>query len=94
RMMDRVAARVDTPWEDFDMPTQVTRIAPPPLLTVHDPADRETHYADSVAIAEVWPEAELVTVKGLGHWRLLRDQETITRAVTFVTVPVPSEQAS
>jgi hypothetical protein len=67
------------------MPTQVTRIAPPPLLTVHDPADRETRYADSVAVAKVWPGAELVTVKELGHWRLLRDQATIDRAVDFVT---------
>ncbi len=94
RMMDRVATRVSTPWDDFDMPTQVTRIAPPPLLTVHDPADRETRYADSVAIAKVWPESELVTVKELGHWRLLRDQDTITRAVTFATVPTPSTKPS
>jgi len=86
RMMARVAARVDTPWDDFDMPTQVTRIAPPPLLTFHDPADTETRYADSVAIVRAWPAAELVTVKELGHWRLLRDQDTITRAVDFVSV--------
>lgn len=85
RMTERVAATAGAPWDDFDMPTQVTRIAPPPLLTVHDPADRETRYADSVAIAKAWPGAELVTVKELGHWRLLRDQETITRAVGFVT---------
>jgi hypothetical protein len=76
------------------MPTQVTRIAPPPLLTVHDPADRETRYADSVAIARVWPEAELMTAKDLGHWRLLRDEATITRAVDFVTTGVRAEQAS
>ena len=92
RMMARVAARVSTPWDDFDMPTQVTRIAPPPLLTVHDPADRETRYADSVAIAKAWPDTELVTVKDLGHWRLLRDQDTIDRAVDFVTVPVAQER--
>ena len=85
RMMARVAARVSTPWDDFDMPTMVTRIAPPPLLTVHDPADRETRYADSVAVVKAWPESELVTVKELGHWRLLRDQATIDRAVDFVS---------
>ncbi len=84
-MMRRVGERAGAPWADFDMPTQVTRIAPPPLLTVHDPADRETRYADSVALAKVWPDAELVTVQGLGHWRILRDADTITRAVDFVT---------
>lgn len=94
RMMARIAARVATPWDDFDMPTQVARIAAPPLLTVHDPADRETRYADSVALAETWPDAELVTVKELGHWRLLRDQDTIARAVAFVTTPARATRAS
>jgi pimeloyl-ACP methyl ester carboxylesterase len=67
------------------MPTLVTRITAPPLLTVHDPADRETRYADSVALAKAWPDAELVTVKDLGHWRILRDPTTIAKAVEFVT---------
>lgn len=84
-MTERVARTAGAPWDDFDIPTQVTRITPPPLLTVHDPADRETRYADSFAVAKVWPDAELVTVKGLGHWRILRDPDTITRAVEFVT---------
>jgi pimeloyl-ACP methyl ester carboxylesterase len=93
RMVARVAARVGTPWDDFDMPAQVTRIAPPPLLTVHDPADRETRYADSVAVARAWPDAELVTVTDLGHWRLLRDQDTIARVVGFVTALAREEKA-
>jgi hypothetical protein len=80
-----VAHTAGAPWDDFDMPTLVGRITAPPLLTVHDPADRETRYADSVALAKVWPEAELMTVKDLGHWRILRDQDTTTRAVEFVT---------
>lgn len=84
-MTERVARTAGAPWDDFDIPTQVTRITPPPLLTVHDPADRETRYADSVALAKVWPDAELVMAKGLGHWRILRDPDTIARAVDFVT---------
>ncbi|MCP3803297.1 alpha/beta hydrolase [Allokutzneria sp. A3M-2-11 16] len=97
RMIERVARRVGTPWDDYDMPaqlTQLTQLSLPPLLTVHDPADRETHYADSVALAETWPDAELVTVEDLGHWRLLRDQDTITRAVDFVTVRASHEHVS
>jgi pimeloyl-ACP methyl ester carboxylesterase len=85
RMTERIARIAGAAWTDFDMATQVTRIAPPPLLTVHDPADRETRYADSVAIAKAWPDAELITAKGLGHWRILRDADTITRAVEFAT---------
>lgn len=93
RLMHRVGEKAGAPWSDFDMPTMVTRITPPPLLTVHDPADRETRYADSVALANAWPDAELVTVTGLGHWRLLRDPATITRTVDFVTAPAASRGA-
>jgi pimeloyl-ACP methyl ester carboxylesterase len=94
RMMARVAQVADTPWDDFDMPSQATRIAAPPLLTIHDPADRETRYADSVALARSWPEAQLVTVKDLGHWRILRDTDTITRTVGFVTANSARQAAS
>jgi pimeloyl-ACP methyl ester carboxylesterase len=83
-MMRRVAERAGTPWDDFELPPLVTRIAPPPLLAVHDPADRVIRYADSVALNKVWPDSELVTVKGLGHRGVLRDPDTITRAVEFV----------
>ncbi|MFL6126826.1 alpha/beta fold hydrolase [Actinophytocola sp.] len=92
-MARRVGEIAGTPWEDFDMPRMVTRIAPPPLLTIHDPADRETRYADSVALAKTWPDAELVTAEGLGHWRLLRDPATVARAVEFVTAPVDERKA-
>jgi pimeloyl-ACP methyl ester carboxylesterase len=92
-MTRRVGELAGAPWDDFDMPKMVTRIAPPPLLTFHDPADRETRYADSVALAKVWPDAELVTAENLGHWRLLRDPATITRAVEFVTAATPELKA-
>jgi pimeloyl-ACP methyl ester carboxylesterase len=84
RMTERVGHTAGAPWDDFDMPTLVGRITAPPLLTVHDPADRETRYADSVALAKAWPAAELRTVKDLGHWRILRDPDTTAKAVEFV----------
>jgi pimeloyl-ACP methyl ester carboxylesterase len=86
RMLTRVARLVGRPWSSFDVPSQVDDLpAPPPLLTVHDPNDRETRYADSVALRKAWPGAELLTVHGLGHWRVLRDPDTVARAVAFVT---------
>ncbi len=85
RMVARVARRAGVPWSAFDIPAQVDDIVAPPLLTVHDPNDRETRYADSVALAKAWPGAELVTVKGLGHWRVLHDPDTVARAVVFLT---------
>lgn len=86
RMVARVARRAGVPWSAFDVPGGLDDLAEvPPLLTFHDPNDRETRYADSVALRKAWPGAELVTVRGLGHWRLLRDPATVARAVEFVT---------
>ena len=95
RMVARVARRAGEPWSAFDVPGRVADLpAPPPLLTFHDPNDRETRYADSVALRKSWPGAELVTVKGLGHWRLLRDPETVARAVGFVTAAAARGRAA
>ena len=85
RMVDRIAATATAPWADFDLPLQVTRIAPPPLLTVHDPADPEIPYPDSVALTTAWSGAEMVTTQGLGHWRVLRDKDVVARATDFTT---------
>lgn len=84
-MRDRVARRVGVPWSDFDIPSRVTDLdAAPPLLLVHDPRDRETRYADSVTLQRAWPDAQLSTVTGLGHRRILRDRSTVDRAVAFL----------
>lgn len=85
RMLDRVQRVAGVPWDAFDIPSQVDDVPTPPLLTIHDPNDRVTRYADSVALARAWPDAELVTVKELGHWRMLGDPATVTRSVNFVT---------
>jgi pimeloyl-ACP methyl ester carboxylesterase len=86
RMVARVARRAGVPWSAFDVPAGVAELAAaPPLLTFHDPNDRETRYADSVALRKSWPGAELVTVKEVGHWGVLRDPATVARSVEFIT---------
>lgn len=84
RLRTRIATLARTPWDDFDMPVLARRIAVPPLLVTHDEADAEVTYGDSVALAAAWPGAELVTVSGLGHRRILKDPATIERATGFV----------
>lgn len=94
RMLDRVQRVVGVPWSTFDIPSQVQDVATPPLLTIHDPNDRVTRYADSVALAKAWPDAELVTIKELGHWRMLNDPATVTRSVDFVTAAKADQAAA
>lgn len=84
RMRARIAELAGVPWDDFDMPVMTRRIAVPPLLITHDRGDTEISHADSTALAPAWPESTLVSTDNLGHWRLLKDQSTIERAVAFV----------
>jgi pimeloyl-ACP methyl ester carboxylesterase len=63
------------------------RIAPrmrTPLLVIHDANDGQVPFAHGQEIAQAWPEARLMTTRGLGHARLLRAPEVVGAAVDFV----------
>jgi pimeloyl-ACP methyl ester carboxylesterase len=95
RMLRLVAETVGVDWSEFDLPSHLGDVDPlPPLLLAHDPHDRETRYADSVAVRTVWPNARLITVRNLGHRRLLRDPDVIRETVAFVTPATESRQVS
>ncbi len=85
----RLEQRVGMPMRAFHIPGMADpesgRPAPPPTLVIHDRRDKETWYADGVAIAASWPGAELMTTDGLGHRRILRDPDVITAVVRFIT---------
>jgi pimeloyl-ACP methyl ester carboxylesterase len=56
-----------------------------PLLVFHDQHDREVPLTHGQHVAASWPGATLVTTRGLGHQRILRDAEVVRRAVEWVT---------
>jgi pimeloyl-ACP methyl ester carboxylesterase len=61
-------------------------------LIIHDPADDEVPFEHGEAIARAWRGSELVTVEGLGHYRLLRAPHVVERVVSFVAAldaPMP-----
>jgi pimeloyl-ACP methyl ester carboxylesterase len=78
------ALRLGFRWEDLELTSVPERLAVPPLLVIHDEGDRETSIDEGRAVAAAWPRAELVTTKGLGHRRLLREPVVIRRAVEFL----------
>jgi pimeloyl-ACP methyl ester carboxylesterase len=53
------------------------------LLIVHDRLDREVPFAHGERLAEVWRQAHLHATSGLGHRRILRDEEVIAEVVEF-----------
>jgi pimeloyl-ACP methyl ester carboxylesterase len=54
------------------------------VLILHDPEDQELPYKQAEAIAEAWPDAELVNMPNVGHWRILRSKEVIERSIAFL----------
>jgi pimeloyl-ACP methyl ester carboxylesterase len=85
RRLDR---RLRMPLVDTDISRVAARMSnPTPLLLVHDPDDPDSPYVTSEAIVGVWPEATLVTTRGLGrlaHYRILRHRPAISAGVDFI----------
>jgi pimeloyl-ACP methyl ester carboxylesterase len=58
-------------------------------LVMHDIGDREVPFDHGADIAEAWPGAKFVPLRGLGHRRLLRDSQVVEKAVDFIAEPRP-----
>lgn len=54
------------------------------LLLVHDEDDREAGINQPFALKEAYPHTEMFITKGLGHTRILKDEDVIMRCVTFI----------
>lgn len=99
RLAELVAKRVGLPVEEFDLRHLAARLeseadALPPLLVVHDEADRETSHDTSVGLVGHWPDGRLVTTQGLGHRRLLRDAGVVRVVTRYVVAPEESFRES
>jgi pimeloyl-ACP methyl ester carboxylesterase len=80
--------RLGLRWADLDVRRLGTALGVP-LLVVHDRDDREVLSSDGAAIARSWPGARLVTTRGLGHHRILRDPSVVHEVVSFALSSSP-----
>jgi predicted alpha/beta hydrolase family esterase len=55
------------------------------LLIIHDRSDREVGINHGERLALLWPNAQLLATDGLGHRRILRDDDTIAAAVALLS---------
>ncbi len=65
----------------------VEQLTPPPgvrFLVVHDREDKDVPVADAESIARHWTDTTLHITSGLGHTRILADNATVQRIVTFL----------
>lgn len=54
------------------------------LLLVHDEDDKDVLLAHPKELIKVFPQAQLIQTKGLGHTRILKDNVVIQSIVTFI----------
>lgn len=83
RVQARVERRLGMTMESM----QATVHAPSmqiPLLVIHDQDDKEVPVEVGRSVAEAWPGAELIISRGLGHQRILRDEDVKNVAVSFI----------
>lgn len=95
RRMDRTAGRlVGLPVHLFDVRLLAAGLPSRPTLVVHDRADRQTPFADSVALVNDLPDARLVATNGLGHRRILRDPGVVAEVTGFLAAAGRDEKAA
>lgn len=86
RPMSRLAETIaHRPLADYDVTTLPRHASVPTTLVIHDEHDKEVPATDGARVAEAWPEARLHRTAGLGHRRILRDEDVIQSATSFVT---------
>lgn len=54
------------------------------LLLIHDEEDDEVPIAHAHALISLYPQATLFRTRGLGHTRILRDEQVIKECVSFL----------
>jgi pimeloyl-ACP methyl ester carboxylesterase len=80
RAQRRVEARYDLPFSALKASRLIPNLKQPTLI-LHDKKDRVIPLAEAEELAQVWPSARLELSDGLGHNRLLRDEEVIARVI-------------
>lgn len=69
--------------EDMSLIHFASRLRPSGLI-IHDQDDREIPYTQALDLFQQWNGSQLLLTEGLGHRRILRDEETIANILQFI----------
>lgn len=85
-MLDNVAREYGVDLADFEVLDVLERASQPvpPILIIHDDGDTEAPPEGAERLAAAWPGSDLVRTTGLGHYKVLWDQGTVNRVITFL----------
>jgi pimeloyl-ACP methyl ester carboxylesterase len=70
-------------WDRLQL-TEMVRTFETPALIVHDRDDNQIDVEDSRKLAKEWPGARLMVTSGLGHDRIMRDEEVLGATKAFL----------
>lgn len=65
-----------------------------PVLLIHDPNDKQLFFDHSEMAMKVLPDAELFTVPGAGHYRILKSSAVIQKVVELLSSAKPESSAN
>ena len=95
-MKRRLEKRYEVGWSELrvDAPMEA---APAELLVIHDRGDCRVPWREGAAITAAWPGARMITTRGLGHHKILRDATVASAAAAFLSAreaaaPAPAER--
>lgn len=82
-MQGAIEERYGLRWDELELARLAPRVEAQALV-VHDRDDRQVPWKQGAAFVQHWPRAKMVTTRGLGHTRILRDDAVIEAAAAFV----------
>lgn len=92
-MVRRLGEMVGRDIREFDAARAAAAVAAPGLI-LHDPEDPDVPLAHAEAIARAWTGSQLVERRGVGHYRILGDPDTLDAAARFASSRATSDVAA
>jgi len=82
-MQWRLEQKIGVNWQEFEMPGAVAALTAKALV-IHDQDDKEVRIESGLCVARSWPDARFKRTYGLGHRKILRDENVIAATADFL----------
>ncbi|MEM9857298.1 MAG: alpha/beta hydrolase [Bacteroidota bacterium] len=79
-----IYAKYGKRFEEYSASYIVSEVTDAQLFLIYDENDREVSIKSSQVMSQKSPDAKLMITQGLGHNRILRDNEVITSSLAFL----------
>lgn len=83
-MQAAIEERYGVTWDELDVARLVPRLRARALV-IHDRDDRIVPWTQGARVAGLWPNARFFSTDGLGHGRILADEDVVRAAAKFIS---------